>query len=39
LIFKAAQKIIQPYKLDYEYCDWWTAYQVQPSTHVALHHC
>ncbi|KAI8720130.1 hypothetical protein NCS52_00457700 [Fusarium sp. LHS14.1] len=27
-IFKAAQKIIQPYKLDYEYCDWWTAYQI-----------
>jgi phenol 2-monooxygenase len=28
VIFKAAQKIIYPYKLDYEYCDWWTAYQV-----------
>ncbi|KAK7424034.1 hypothetical protein QQX98_000644 [Neonectria punicea] len=28
LIFKAAQKIISPYKLDYEYCDWWTAYQI-----------
>ncbi|RBR27018.1 uncharacterized protein FIESC28_00286 [Fusarium coffeatum] len=27
-IFKAAQKIISPYKLDYEYCDWWTAYQI-----------
>lgn len=27
-IFKAAQKIISPYKLDYEYCDWWTAYHV-----------
>ncbi|KAI0123613.1 FAD binding domain-containing protein [Xylariales sp. AK1849] len=28
LIFKAAQKIISPYKLDYHYCDWWTAYQI-----------
>ncbi|KAJ4251367.1 hypothetical protein NW762_011348 [Fusarium torreyae] len=28
LIFKAAQNIIAPYKLDYEYCDWWTAYQI-----------
>lgn len=28
LIIKAAQKIISPYKLTYEYCDWWTAYQV-----------
>ncbi|ROV89392.1 hypothetical protein VSDG_08644 [Cytospora chrysosperma] len=28
LIFGAAKKIIQPYKLDYEYCDWWTAYQI-----------
>lgn len=28
LIFRAAQKIISPYKLDYEYCDWWTGYQV-----------
>ncbi|KAH7174281.1 FAD binding domain-containing protein [Fusarium flagelliforme] len=27
-IFKAAQKIISPYKLDYEYCGWWTAYQI-----------
>ncbi|KAI1361143.1 FAD binding domain-containing protein [Xylaria arbuscula] len=27
-IFKAAQKIISPYKLDYHYCDWWTAYQI-----------
>ncbi|RFN49048.1 phenol hydroxylase [Fusarium flagelliforme] len=27
-IFKAAQNIIRPYKLDYEYCDWWTAYQI-----------
>lgn len=28
LILHAAQQIISPYKLDYEYCDWWTAYQV-----------
>ncbi|WYZ46660.1 hypothetical protein EsH8_IX_000885 [Colletotrichum jinshuiense] len=28
LIFGAAQKILSPYKIDYEYCDWWTAYQI-----------
>ncbi|KAI9712178.1 MAG: hypothetical protein M1828_001739 [Chrysothrix sp. TS-e1954] len=28
IILKAAQKIIAPYKLDYQHCDWWTAYQV-----------
>lgn len=28
LIFSAAQKILSPYKLEYEYCDWWTAYQI-----------
>ncbi|KAF1830047.1 hypothetical protein BDW02DRAFT_573430 [Decorospora gaudefroyi] len=27
-IITAAQKIIAPYKLRYEYCDWWTAYQI-----------
>ncbi|KAI9719954.1 MAG: hypothetical protein M1828_005992 [Chrysothrix sp. TS-e1954] len=27
-ILKAAQKIISPYKLEYDYCDWWTAYQI-----------
>jgi len=27
-ILKAAQKIIHPYELTYEYCDWWTGYQV-----------
>ena len=27
-IIKAAQKILSPYKLTYEYCDWWTAYQI-----------
>ncbi|KAL0932813.1 FAD monooxygenase [Colletotrichum truncatum] len=28
LIFGAAQKILAPYKIEYEYCDWWTAYQI-----------
>ncbi|MCJ1307365.1 hypothetical protein MMC25_001011 [Agyrium rufum] len=28
IILKAAQKIIQPYKITYEYCDWWTGYQI-----------
>ncbi|KAH8882508.1 phenol hydroxylase [Thozetella sp. PMI_491] len=28
VIFGAAQKILSPYKIDYEYCDWWTAYQI-----------
>ncbi|KAI1087710.1 putative phenol 2-monooxygenase [Rostrohypoxylon terebratum] len=28
IISSAAQKILSPYKLDYEYCDWWTAYQI-----------
>jgi hypothetical protein len=27
-IIKAAQKIIAPYNLTYQYCDWWTAYQI-----------
>ncbi|KAF3317830.1 hypothetical protein TWF173_009651 [Orbilia oligospora] len=27
-ILKAAQKIIAPYKLEYEQCDWFTAYQI-----------
>ena len=27
-IITAAQKIIAPYQLTYEYCDWWTAYQI-----------
>ncbi|KAK1480520.1 phenol hydroxylase [Colletotrichum tamarilloi] len=27
-IFGAAQKILSPYKIEYEYCDWWTAYQI-----------
>ncbi|KAI1491828.1 phenol hydroxylase [Biscogniauxia mediterranea] len=28
LIFSAAKKILSPYKIDYAYCDWWTAYQI-----------
>jgi phenol 2-monooxygenase len=28
IILKAAQKIMSPYKLSYDYCDWWTAYQI-----------
>ncbi|KAK8055769.1 hypothetical protein PG993_000996 [Apiospora rasikravindrae] len=28
LIFNAAKRILDPYKIDYEVCDWWTAYQI-----------
>lgn len=28
IILTSAQRIIHPYKLDYKYCDWWTAYQI-----------
>ena len=28
IILKAAQRIISPYELAYDYCDWWTAYQI-----------
>lgn len=28
IILKAAQTIMSPYKLSYDYCDWWTAYQI-----------
>ena len=28
IILKAAQKIMCPYELAYDYCDWWTAYQI-----------
>ncbi|TID04667.1 Phenol 2-monooxygenase [Colletotrichum higginsianum] len=31
-IFKSAQKIFGPYKLEYHYCDWWTAYQIGQRT-------
>jgi hypothetical protein len=28
LILKAAQRIMSPYKITYDYCEWWTVYQV-----------
>lgn len=28
VILKAAQKSMDPYTLTYDYCDWWTAYQI-----------
>jgi phenol 2-monooxygenase len=28
IILQSAQRIVHPYKLDYAYCDWWTAYQI-----------
>jgi phenol 2-monooxygenase len=28
IILRSAQQILYPYKLDYTYCDWWTAYQI-----------
>ncbi|KAF7903981.1 hypothetical protein EAF00_001315 [Botryotinia globosa] len=28
MILDSAQKIMAPYKIDYEHCDWWTAYQI-----------
>lgn len=28
IILQSAQRILHPYKLDYTYCDWWTAYQI-----------
>ncbi|KAL1627065.1 hypothetical protein SLS54_002604 [Diplodia seriata] len=28
LIIRAAQRIISPYKLTYDYCEWWTGYQI-----------
>ena len=27
-ILEAAQRIMAPYTLRYEYCEWWTAYQI-----------
>ena len=35
-ILKSAQRIISPYKLSYEYCDWWTAYQVCAKLEVEM---
>jgi phenol 2-monooxygenase len=28
VILASAQKILDPYKMTYRYCDWWTAYQI-----------
>lgn len=28
MILESAQRTLAPYKLTYEYCDWWTAYQI-----------
>jgi phenol 2-monooxygenase len=28
MILECAQRTMAPYKLTYEYCDWWTAYQI-----------
>lgn len=28
IILRSAQRILHPYKLNYSYCDWWTAYQI-----------
>ncbi len=28
MIFEAAQNILKPYEISYEYCEWWTVYQV-----------
>ncbi|KIV94333.1 hypothetical protein PV10_02107 [Exophiala mesophila] len=28
VILQSAQRIMAPYKIDYRYCDWWTAYQI-----------
>lgn len=29
MILQSAQKILSPYQLRYNYCDWWTVYQVR----------
>lgn len=36
VILKAAQEIMKPYTITYEYCDWWTAYQVSIQTNTLL---
>ena len=28
IVLKAALKIMSPYNLTYDYCDWWTAYRL-----------
>lgn len=39
MILRSAQRIFHPYKLDYSYCDWWTAYQIgqRVGDHFSLH--
>lgn len=27
-IFAAAKRILAPYEISYDYCEWWTVYQV-----------
>ena len=38
-ILKRAQRIFSPYELTYDYCDWWSVYQVgqRLSKHYSLH--
>ena len=28
-IFETARQILHPYEISYEYCEWWTVYQVR----------
>ncbi|KAK3391193.1 phenol hydroxylase [Podospora didyma] len=39
VIFSAAKTILSPYKIDHEYCDWWTGYQIgqRTGTHFDAH--
>jgi hypothetical protein len=34
LIFQAAKKILEPYTITYNNCEWWTIYQASPSATV-----
>lgn len=36
LIFEAAQKILHPYRISYEYCEWCTVYQVWRNLQFAV---
>lgn len=38
-ILKRAQRIFSPYELTYDYCDWWSVYQVgqRLSKHYSIH--
>ena len=38
MILKSAQTIMSPYNLTYDYCDWWTAYQVCSLRYKLLRH-